>query len=179
MPIEQIEAHRATVEDASVLGYIHACAWQAAYAGIVPAELLAAFTPEKRAAVFREVLPVGPEAYYLFQADGRPAGFASLHGSHEASAPAGLGEVYAIYFHPDFWGTPVTSWGLHFCVERLQALGYTHAAIWVLEANIRARKFYEKHGFQYDGNSQMLMLGKSLQEIRYSKSIAIQHGQGI
>lgn len=129
------------------------------------------FTPEKRAEVFREALLSRPEEYYLFKVDGVSAGIALLHKSHEENAPDTDGEIYAIYFHPDFWGTSATHKAFRFCISRLKERGFTKINVWVLEDNKRARKCYEKHGFTFDGARQQIELGKPLTEIRYSKKI--------
>lgn len=161
----KFEAIRANTDFAEDMGYIHAKSWQEAYRGIVPDHFLAAFTPEKRTEVFREALASRPEEYYLFRADDRPAGMAILH--NEENAADTEGEIYAIYFHPDFWGTDATHKAFQFCIGRLKELGYTKISIWVLEDNMRARKFYEKYGFAFDGAKEQIDLGKPLTVIRY------------
>lgn len=162
---------KATKENAVDMGFVHSCSWQKTYRGIIEDSIIADFTPEKRAEVFLQVIPNQPEEYYLFKVDGSAAGIASLSKSHEPNAPTHLGEIYSIYFHPRFWGTPATQAGLQFCIDRLKVLGFTQIAIWVLNDNIRAKKFYEKYGFTFDGNTQEIKIGKSLLEVRYSKEL--------
>jgi RimJ/RimL family protein N-acetyltransferase len=165
----KFEAIRATVDLAEVLGRVHSASWQAAYRGIIPLETIDAFTPEKQAGAFREAIVSRPEEYYLFKADGRPAGLASLHKAYAEGSAETEGEVYAIYFHPDYWGTSVTHTAFRFCLNRLEERGFTKIFIWVLEKNARARKFYEKYGFVLDGAAQSIDLGAPLTEVRYSK----------
>lgn len=142
-----------------------------AYKGIIPDNIIDEFTSEKRAEIFHNVIPKAEEEYYLFKVDGIPAGFASLNKSHEENAPKYIGEIYSIYFHPDFWGTPVTKKGLQFCIDRLRNLGYSYITIWVLKDNTRAIKFYKKNGFTCDDFEKEIYIGKKLLEIRYSKKI--------
>lgn len=168
----KFEIIRANEDLADDLGYIHAKSWQKAYRGIVPDEIINTYTPENRAKVFKEAVTTRPEECYLFKCDGRPAGLALLHKSHEDNADENDGEIYAIYFHPDFWGTPATHKALEFCIGRLRERGFTKINIWMLEDNLRARKFYEKHGFAFDGRKKTIDLGKQLVEIRYSRSIS-------
>lgn len=165
------EVIRATVGHSKVMGYVHSCSWQKAYRDIIPESIINSFTPERRAQVFEQAIKTQPEEYYLFQVDNVPAGIALLYKSHEEIATDDEGEVYAIYFHPDFWGTPATQSGLQFCTNRLKELGYKQAHIWVLAENKRARKFYEKNGFIFDGTTQEIEIGKPLLEIRYSKTL--------
>lgn len=165
------QAIQATTNDALDLGLIHSCSWKAAYKGIIPDEIIDRFTPEIRANAFRDAISINPEEYYIFKQNNCPVGFASLYKSHETGCHNELGEIYSIYFHPDFWGNPITQWGLNFCINRLAALGYSEISVWVLEDNIRARKFYEKNGFFFDGHTQEIFIGKNLKEIRYLKKL--------
>ncbi len=162
---------RANKDNAIDMGFVHSQSWQKAYRGIIPDEIVNSFTSEKRAEIFVDAISTRPEEYYLFRVDGHPAGIASLNKSHEENAPDYIGEIYSIYFHPDFWGTSATHKALQFCVERLKSLGYTQVTIWVLKDNFRARSFYEKNDFSFDGLEQEVNIGKPLVEIRYSKKI--------
>ncbi len=162
---------RATKKHAAEMGFVHSCSWQKAYANIIPNEIIAAFTPEKRAEIFSNIIESQPEEYYLFVVNDQSAGIASLSKSHEKDSPNTVGEIYSIYFHPDYWGTPATQVAFQFCIDRLKALGFSFITIWVLEDNIRARRFYEKNGFEFDGHSKEIEVGKKLREVRYSKQV--------
>jgi RimJ/RimL family protein N-acetyltransferase len=162
---------RAKKDNAIDMGFVHSHSWQKAYRGIIPDEIVDSFTPEKKSRNLLTLFLHVPEEYYLFRVDGHPAGIASLNKSHEENAPDYIGEIYSIYFHPDFWGTSATHKGLQFCVERLKSLGYTQVTIWVLKDNLRARSFYEKNDFFFDGLEQEINIGKPFVEIRYSKKI--------
>ena len=166
-----LQAVQAEAKDAERLAQIHVCSWKEAYRGIIADEVIAGFASENRSEIFSQAIARNEETYYLFKINGKSAGFASIYKSHEENVPADLGEIYAIYFHPDFWGTAITQYGLDFCIDRLKAMGFTRIAIWVLEGNLRARKFYEKNGFSFDGNATEINLGKLLRELRYSKSV--------
>ena len=166
-----LEIIRATSENAIEMGFIHSCSWRKAYKGIIPDKIIDGFTSEKRAEVFQSVIPKAEEEYYLFKVNGIPAGFASLNRSQEDNAPKCVGEIYSIYFHPDFWGTSVTKKGLQFCIDRLSNLGYSYITIWVLKDNTRAINFYKKNGFTCDDFEKEIHIGKKLLEVRYSKKI--------
>lgn len=162
-----LEIVRATLEHAAEIGYIHAMAWQAAYAGLIPASFLAGVTPAKRAARFCQHYATRKEHCYLFQVNGTCAGLAFLGRARNAELPATVGEIGAFYFLPVFWGSPHTHDAMRFCLNHLQAAGYHEVVLWVLEANWRARKFYEKTGFYSDGSQKFIEIGCLLPEIRY------------
>ena len=73
-----------------------------------------------------------------------------------------------IYLLPEYIGKGIASQLINACIEELEFLGYTEILLWVLEDNLRARRFYEKHGFictedYMDDN----IGGKSLREVMY------------
>ena len=171
--IIQLEIIKADTSHAQDMGHVHAKSWQKAYRGIASDDFAGAFTPQKRAEIFAQSISAKPDEdeYYLFKVDGRPAGIALLHKSREKSADGIDGEIYAIYFHPDFWGTGAAHKAFQFCVQRLKDWGCEKIIIWVLEKNTRARRFYEKHGFTSDGITQQVDLGVPLAGVRYSKKL--------
>lgn len=165
------KAIKADKKNAADMGWVHSESWQKAYRGIISDEVVDGFTAESRADVFTEAISSRPEEYYLFTVDDNPAGIALLYKSHEDDMPDHVGEVYALYFHPDYWGTPAPHKGIQFCIKRLKQLGFAEIKIWVLKDNIRARKFYEKNGFTLDGKERKITIDKPLSELRYSKKI--------
>lgn len=77
--------------------------------------------------------------------DGRIVGFA-LAGAPEGEVPADIGrQLFAIYEFASEHGT-----GLGAAMMQ-RVLGEADATLWVAEANPRAIRFYEKHGFVRDG----------------------------
>ena len=49
---------------------------------------------------------------------------------------------------------------------------FREAVLWVLDDNLRARRFYEKHGWRLDGASKHdVHLGVEVAEIRYRISL--------
>jgi len=58
-------------------------------------------------------------------------------------------------------------------VEPLRELGYSDIYVWVFEDNIRARSFYERYGFIFDGTKAEVNYGKPLVGVRYLLSKAV------
>lgn len=162
-----LEIIRAGLADAAEIGYIHAMAWQAAYKGLIATSFLAGVTPAKRAARFRQHYVTRKEQCYLFRVNGINAGLAFLGRARDEKLPATVGEIGAFYFLPAFWGSPNTHEAMRFCLAHLQVAGYHEVVLWVLEANWRARKFYEKTGFHHDGSNKLIEIGCLLPEMRY------------
>lgn len=80
----------------------------------------------------------------------------------------GWGEIISIYLLPQYMGKGYGGHLLNAAVEELKKQGYRDIFLWVLEENIRARRFYEKHGFGFSGYSKKdNMGGKELAEMQY------------
>jgi GNAT superfamily N-acetyltransferase len=89
----------------------------------------------------------------------------------EAGLAGQVGEVYALYVIPDWWSTGTGRSLMSCAVATLSDAGYQRAVLWVLEANDRARRFYEKAGWIPDGASNVLAgLGRAV-EVRYSRPL--------
>lgn len=63
---------------------------------------------------------------------------------------------------PDYWGTGVAD-ELHAAAVEL---GVTR--LWCLEENVRARRFYEKHGWTLDGDSRVVEYPTHPLDVGYS-----------
>lgn len=60
-------------------------------------------------------------------------------------------------------GFYLMNWGINVLRER----SYKKISLWVLEENVKTRSFYEKLGFMQDGAEKEILIGKTLNEIRY------------
>lgn len=141
--------------DADGITDVQVASWRAGYAHVFPESVLFAddfdtsrrsfwnswrFSPGHRLAV--AVDPV----------DERVVVFASYGPERErASGFTGRAELYAFYAHPDVWGTGAASTLIAHTEERFKAEGFETAVLWVLEDNPRARRFYERHGWEPSG----------------------------
>lgn len=145
--------------DADGITDVQVASWRAGYAHVFPESVLYGddfdrsrreswnrwrFSPGHRLAVAVESAPDG---------DGeRIVGFASYGPERErADGFTGRAELYAFYLHPDVWGTGVASDLLEHTEQRFRAEGFGTAVLWVLDDNPRARRFYERHGWEPTG----------------------------
>jgi GNAT superfamily N-acetyltransferase len=148
--------------DADRVAEINVRGWQHAYAGLMPAELLAGLETAPRAERLRARFAQGGSADgyvvtdaddvvrgYCWFGDYRPDDDAPDPGLGSSSASvAEWGEIYAIYVDPDFIGTGA---GAALMRAALADLEPRPVAVWVLEGNTHARTFYERFGFRLDG----------------------------
>ena len=66
------------------------------------------------------------------------------------------GWLERLYTHPNAWGRGVGSRLHDEAVELARALGSTGCKLWVLEANERARSFYERRGWRLNGETRIV-----------------------
>lgn len=139
--------------------YVHWKSWQEVYAGIVDPGYLSALTLEK----YREIARRWPDRLLVAKDGGRVVGFAGYGPYRDGTLPD-TGEIFALYILKEYFGTGLGQRLMDAALEKLE--GYGRAALWVLEDNKRAIRFYEKCGFRADGTRQILKLGTEIAEIR-------------
>lgn len=168
--VQDVLLRQATPADAEPLAVLHVKTWQVAYRGLVPDALLDAMTVEVRSAAWARMLTEGSRVC-LAEKEDRLLGFAAYGGSRDDDAVAGVGELLALYVHPANWSRGVGR-GLHHEAVRAMAQEHLEATLWVLEANQRAREFYERQGWLPDGQTKLD--GREsvvLREVRYRRRL--------
>ncbi|GKU58557.1 N-acetyltransferase [Mycobacterium montefiorense] len=159
---------RAVPADAHDVAGVHIRSWQWAYQGLLAQEYLDGLEPEAWA------------TRYTF---GR-MGFAlpSTQVAVEGSTVCGLvttglcrdgdlsnfGELMAIYVDPPYLRSGVGRLLMTAARLRLRRVGVSNAALWVLDGNARARRFYERDGWGCDGTHRTSVYGdEPVDEVRY------------
>ncbi len=151
-----IHLRDAAAEDAPAIAQVHVRSWQAAYRGELPDDYLDGLSVQEREEAWREILTEPQEDSGVLVAEDadRVIGFASFGTSRDDDHEEGTGEVYAVYLEPGWFGKGVGRDLFAAANERLRALGYSRATLWVLATNDRSRRFYEKAGWVFDGTER-------------------------
>ena len=76
-------------------------------------------------------------------------------------------EIVAIHTLPESWGTGL---GTAMLTEAQRQIGNKDMFLWAFKENKRARRFYEKHGFHWDGVERISEFDGAI-EVRYVKQI--------
>jgi GNAT superfamily N-acetyltransferase len=170
-----VETRIALPTDAAEIASIHVRSWQDAYREIVPGDYLDALDIGERTRVWASVLDHTAEGFHgstsiVALVDDVVAGFATVGGLRGADPADNAGEIYSIYASPDVWGVGVGRALIDAAVVELEHRGHRGLFLWVLEANARARAFYERQGWQHDGSAQTIEVGgRPLSELRYAR----------
>lgn len=106
--------------------------------------------------------------------DGSVIGFVGYFPSRDPDAnPALTGEIGAIYLLPEAWDRGAGRRLMDAVIDVLAVAGFTQATLWVLESNMRARRFYETGGWSADGTAKLDdSRGFPLSEVRYRRSLS-------
>jgi GNAT superfamily N-acetyltransferase len=177
-PEAQIVVRRATVADADAIGSIHVRAWQAGYRGTMPDDFLDGLNIPDRQSQWRRGLsePVGDRVTTVVEdpADGRVCGFCTVGDLRGDPHPLGaeVGELWAINLEPEAWGRGIATALLRGGERALADRGHAVAVLWVLEANARGRRFYEREGWVTDDAVKVSQFGGvDLREVRYRRAL--------
>lgn len=162
-----VRIQKALPADAAVMADIHQRSWLAAYTGLVPDAIIAAKNAG-RPALWERILS-GAHGDYLIFADDRPAGFIGLISPCRDIDLPDAGEIEGLYLYPEYWGCDVGRQAMDFGLATLATMGHQVFSLWVLEGNLRARRFYEKCGFAFDGARIENHDVTSLRVVRYRK----------
>ncbi len=143
------------VEDADLpaVGALHQRSRVAAYAHLLPAETLGARSAEAFGEWWSERWRWEKETHRLTVAEesGEIVGFTYV-GPSETD---GAAELYAIHVEPGHVGTGLGRQLMANALEQLADSGEPRAVLWVLEDNVRARRFYERGGWRPDGATRV------------------------
>jgi RimJ/RimL family protein N-acetyltransferase len=161
----------ANLEDSDVLGKIHSESLQVAFKDIIPDYVLKDdFCVERRTKRFiKELSETWPKTAIVFERN-EPAGLISFGKCRYGNNDRSWIEIWRVYIAPKFWGSGVAKELIEWGINEILKENFTNIELWVLEENIRARKFYEKMGFKHDNTLQIINMGKELKELRYIKA---------
>ena len=180
---------RAVPEDALAIATVHVRSWKGAYPGLIPQSYLDALTPAARVEMWERALtatdwPRTGTIVLLGPSDddgddeGPVTGFVSTSPSRDEDAEPGVvGEILTLYLDPPAFGSGGADLLMSAAFVALRAATFTTATLWVLDTNARARRFYERWGWQPDGASKLHDWGTFVAtDVRYAIDLRSGHG---
>jgi ribosomal protein S18 acetylase RimI-like enzyme len=148
-----VQVRRAVPHDAAPIGGVHVRAWQVAYRGLMPDEVLDGLSVEQREQMWQQALASQEgQAVYVAVEDAAVVGFCAVAApSRDEDAEDDVAEIAAIYVDPDAWRVGVGRALMDVALADLRADGWRSVTLWVLAENHPARDFYARFGFEPDG----------------------------
>ena len=186
----------ASTADAAQIAVVMRDTWFAAYDGIIAPAIIDRATAPDGGARVRQSFRMRPWQRMIAavarqpgRAQADPAapdiiGYASFGPERDVldmpwpypltSAGSGgkVAELYALYVHPAWWSTGIGRALMDQVLAKVRAAGYGCITLWVLEANARARRFYQRAGFIPDGARHVLDDLGGVTEIRYRRALS-------
>jgi GNAT superfamily N-acetyltransferase len=163
-----IQVRAAVPADADEVARVHVRSWRSAYRGLIAQEYLDGLKPEAWASryTFGRVGLRVPST--VVAVDGSAiCGLATTGLGRDVDLP-NFGELMAIYVDPAHMCAGIGRLLMTAARERLRAVGVTGASLWVLDGNVRARRFYERDGWSIDGACRTVTFGGlAVQQVRY------------
>jgi GNAT superfamily N-acetyltransferase len=165
-----VEIRDAQPGDARDIAAVHVEAWQVAYRGLLPDDILADLSVPDRERTWWEILvdPRPRTAVLLTTCGGAVIGFAAVGPGRDPTAGPERGELYAIYLRPDRQRRGIGTQLHSAALDRLRSLGFTSATLWVLDGNEAAIGFYHRNGWAAGGARKVDQgpAGVELRELR-------------
>ena len=143
--MDSVTIRPARPDDATGIAHVHSTSWRQTYRGIVPQSYLDDMHPEKTIERWREAaLGKHPGTHLLVAEEGGKIMGFEVYGPAREPAFGYAGELYAAYFLPEAMGKGLGTQMMKTVVRDLSAQGLNDLIVWVMEANDRGRRFYEK-----------------------------------
>ncbi|NEA98222.1 GNAT family N-acetyltransferase [Streptomyces sp. SID13726] len=163
-----------TLADCDRVSEIRVRGWQSAYRGLMPQPFLDALSVARDAEHRRARFGRGGGSVVdlVAERDGEILGWA-CHGPYrDGELRTGDAELYAIYVDARRSGGGIGHALLQESVRRSTAAGHPRMLLWVLKGNTRARRFYEREGFEADGAEEPFEVdGVAVPEVRYARKL--------
>lgn len=170
-----VQIRPAGSEDVLALAEVSVRSWQVGYAGQVAQGYLDSLSVERRAdSIVRMMKDAArpDSAFLLAEApSGQVAGFANVRPSTDDGA-GDEAELQTLYVHPAYWSQGVGHVLMETSLGLLADAGHAEVILWVLDSNERARRFYERRGFDLDHAYRPINIaGDELVEVRYRRML--------
>jgi GNAT superfamily N-acetyltransferase len=165
------------ITDAQEIARTKNDSWRVGYRGLLPESILDGLDDARSTTQWVQWLRDGyenaglrAEVRVTTDAARQVVGVSAFGADRDLPNDANRGELWVLYVAPSHWGRGYGYALLRDAQEALVTTGRRDLALWVLEGNDRARRFYERAGWR--GDDGMKPFGDSgLYEVRYRKQV--------
>lgn len=169
---ERWRIQSADVSDAPGIAAAHVRSWFDAYSDLLPPEEFEARPLELRTQEWRDRIGDSDFGVSAAFAGDEVVGFVAVKSAQPEDAASGAsGELAYLYLVQEAWGQGLGRKLLEIGLDCLDRRAFTHAVLWVLRDNERARRFYEANGWRADGGAKDCFGGANAPAVRYACSL--------
>lgn len=161
----EINIRLATLDDSEFCADIHGRSWLFAYSECVDRTIIEERN-KRWPVIWAKMLSNNQNSHYVITYDENIIGFFTINSVRDADLNDTVYELVGLYLDPDYVGNGVGKLAMTWIKNEVKSRGYGRISLWVLDKNSRARRFYEKAGFVFDGASKPSGLGDTY-ELRY------------
>ena len=166
--MDNVKIRKAIPGDEQVLAYIQTESWKAAFVDILsPEELERCTNLQKAEQMYHSILRREDCNLAIEFVDEHPHCIAAW-GKNRCDLGDAVGELICIHSLQNNWAKGYGSAMMEYVLAQLQQVNYESVILWVFEDNKRARKFYEKHGFEL---TEQKKLTNGIAELMYRKKL--------
>ena len=141
-------------EDMNQAGRIMARSFRASFGDLVSKQTIDACAQEDSCIALLEGIFLEGKVHFLL---GESSGMLAWQQTEEGA------EIIALHTLPESHGTGL---GAALLTEAMNRIGPQRVFLWTFQKNARARRFYEKHGFRWDGAQRVSEFDEAI-EVRY------------
>ena len=162
----EVEIRSVKAGDEAALAYVNTESWKAAFSEILSKETLdRVVSYEKAVNLYKGLIEEEKGNGYLLFLDKEPHCMAWWDKARDEDM-TGKAELICIHSLSGNWGKGYGSMMMERILTDIRDAGYPDVVLWVFTDNNRARRFYEKHGFQATDSVRELL---GVEEVRYYK----------
>jgi ribosomal protein S18 acetylase RimI-like enzyme len=158
-----LDVRAADVSDAPSIAGIHVRSFQSAYSDVIPEDHLGRLDASVRSGIWAGRIASAHDLarhIVIAEAATRTVGFIYYGPSPDADDdPTEVGHVFSIHVDPAATARGTGTNLLLRAVKSMAETGFVEATLWVVEANLAARRFYRKLGWRLDGARRSEHLG--------------------
>ncbi len=164
---------RARDSDAATVGRIHVESWNVAYRGIMPDDVIARTDLTYRTKFWEERIADPEWPVYLMEEAGKPVAFCQMIPTKDADDdPTRVGHITSLHVLPQLRGRGHGRVLMDHVLAEFRRRKFAEVTLWVLEANRKAREFYETYGFALDGGTRTYPK-TGVPEVRYRIRLSV------
>jgi ribosomal protein S18 acetylase RimI-like enzyme len=176
--IMDVKIRPARIADIPAVAQVHLLTSKIAYRGILDQDLLNALSLSGRIALWEtRYASMGPQGQLWIQSLGSNiVGFALCDTLDDQVATTTACELKSFYITPNYWGAGLGARLIAHAMQSFKDRGFESMILWTIRKNARARAFYDRLGFCFDGGTRHTRreeAGQTLEyeEVRYVRTL--------